>query len=101
MAEQLHPDSGARYLLEREAIDDDGSSARYLASVFTPTERIDRMATLRRDGTVTLAETADALSDKQRKRLLAHARQVARDVDQRRQDGLPPWPQRVLRWRAD
>jgi len=50
---ELHPQTGARFLLERTS--DDGSSAQYRAAIYTPTELFDGTATLSDDGEVTVA----------------------------------------------
>jgi hypothetical protein len=91
----LHPKTGARFLLERTS--DDGSSALYRAAIYTPTELFDGSATLSDDGEVTLAPS-DAPAGL-RGPLVMFARLVARGAAKRRDDGLAVWPARVLRWR--
>ena len=49
------------------------------------------------DGKVELGPTG--APDELHARLVALARLVARDAARLRGDGLPPWPQRILRWR--
>jgi hypothetical protein len=91
----LHPKTGARFLLERTS--DDGSSAQYRAAIYTPTEEFSSEATLSDDGEVSLA-ASDAPAAL-RGPLVMFARLVARGAAKRRDDGLAVWPARVLRWR--
>lgn len=102
LSSDLHPETGARYLLERRSVEDDDQVAVYQASVFTPSQRMDISARMHMDGSVELeGDAAAILGERYAKRMLAHARQVARSAANRSGDGLPPWPQRILRWRAD
>ncbi|HTE53605.1 MAG TPA: hypothetical protein VK698_22270 [Kofleriaceae bacterium] len=100
MSEPLPPSRGARLLLERRAIAADQSSATYRAAVITPDERFDYDAVLRSDGTAQLTALGTPASPEWEERLVNHARQAARAADRRRADHLPPWPPRLLRWRA-
>ena len=100
----LHPSDGARYLLERDDTTDDradgrasGSTARYRAAIYTPDAEFTASAVLGDDGSVELGPTG--APDELHARLVALARLVARDAARLRGDGLPPWPQRILRWR--
>ena len=96
----LHPSDGARYLLERDDTADgraDGSTARYRAAIYTPDAEFTARAVLGDDGSVELGPTG--APDELHARLVALARLVARDAARLRGDGLPPWPQRILRWR--
>ena len=90
------PTEGARFLLEREQ--DDGASARYRVAIYTPAATYDGHAQLTDDGNATL-QVAGAPDD-----LVATlqmlARLTARSAAKKREDGLPPWPARVLRWRG-
>jgi hypothetical protein len=94
----LTPREGARYLLEREGAGDAGPTAHYRLAIFTPTARFDGAATLDDHGEVTVV-VADADAE-----LVAaatmFARLTARGAAKRREDGLPAWPARVLRWRG-
>ena len=89
------PETGARFLLELERAD--GASAVYRATVFLPDAEFAAAATLREDGGVDLAPTG-APGDLD-EMLAMFAKLLARGVPKRRDDGLPPWPQRLLRWR--
>jgi len=91
----MNPASGARFLLERTA--DHGARAAYRASILTPGATYASTAVLADDGTVELAPTGAPgdLDDT----LATFARLTARGAAKRREDGLPPWPARVLRWR--
>lgn len=95
MSDALTPTSGARFLLELTA--EDGSRATYRASIYTPEAAYRSDATLADDGTVDLAPTgAPAALDGA---LAMFAKLTARGAAKRRDDGRPPWPARVLRWR--
>lgn len=100
MPRDLHPTEGARYLLEREG-PGDGATARYAATIYTPDAAFPAAAVLGDDGSAELAPTGAGPSAPQElhARLVAIARLVARDAARLRSDGLPPWPQRILRWR--
>ena len=97
MARDLHPTDGARYLLERDDPADDGPSARYRVAIYTRDAVFAGLATLGDDGDVELAPTG--APDELHGRLVAIGRLVARDAAKRRGDGLPAWPERILRWR--
>ena len=103
MQGDLHPSDGARYLLER---DDDGAedlgagggrSARYRVAIYTRDAVYRASATLGDDGSVALAPTG--APDELHARLATIAKLVARDARRLRDDGMPAWPQRILRWR--
>jgi len=96
MPRDLHPSEGARYLLEREG-DGDGARARYRATIYTPDATFATTAELDDAGGAELAPS-DAPGELHA-RLVSMARLVARDAARLRADGLPAWPQRVLRWR--
>jgi len=97
MPRDLHPTDGARYLLERDDPADDGPSARYRVAIYTRDAVFAGLATLGDDGGVELAPIG--APDELHGRLVAIGRLVARDAAKRRGDGLPAWPQRILRWR--
>jgi hypothetical protein len=93
----LHPTEGARFLLERAS--DDGARATYRAIIYTPDAEHATTATLADDGTAELAAPTGApqeLDDM----LVMQARLVARGAAKRREDGLPAWPARLMRWRG-
>lgn len=95
MSDNLHPTEGARYLLERTA--DRGASAEYRVAIYTPDEVFSSTATLSEDGTVEMAPTG--ASQDHEERLAMFAKLTARGAAKRREDGLPAWPARVMRWR--
>jgi hypothetical protein len=101
MKRDLHPTGGARYLLERDDPDTDPDTdparARYRVAIYTPDVVFTGVATLGDDGSVELAPTG--APEELHGRLVAIARLVARDAAKLRGDGLPAWPQRILRWR--
>jgi hypothetical protein len=92
----MRPTEGARFLLERQS--EAGERAVYRAVIYTPDAEYAATATLADDGTFELPPTgapAD-LHDM----LAMQARLLARGAAKRREDGLPTWPARVLRWRG-
>jgi hypothetical protein len=101
MQRDLHPTDGARYLLER----DDGASAgsveagvmRYRVAIYTPDTAYTATAALGTDGSVELGATGAPAE--LHARLATIAKLVARDAARLGADGLPAWPQRILRWR--
>jgi hypothetical protein len=97
MNRDLHPTDGARYLLEREDVGGHGSSARYRAAIYTRDAAFITTATLGDDGSVELAPSG--APDELHARLATIAKLVARDAAKLRSDGMPAWPQRILRWR--
>lgn len=96
MSRNLHPTEGARFLLER--LVDEGASATYRATVFTPSSSFVATAALAEAGTAVLAAPTGAPGDLD-ERLVTMAKLVARDATRRRDDGLVAWPARILRWR--
>lgn len=99
MSESLTPTEGARFLLERRA--DDGATATYRAVIYTPTSTHEGTATLAEDGTVQIDGLATpAVPDELLAMLTMLAKLTARSATKKREDGLPPWPARVLRWRG-
>jgi len=88
------PSTGARFLLELQRVE--GTRATYRAVIFTPDGEFSSTATLDEDGTVDLAPTESELHDT----LAMLCKLTARGAGKRREDGLPAWPQRVLRWRG-
>lgn len=99
MADPLHPSEGIRLLLERIGVEAGDAAARYRAAIYTPEERHAYAVRLSLDGGVELTPDGPAAPKALEDKLRVHARTVARAAAQKRQDGLPPWPQRVLRWR--
>jgi len=95
MHRDLHPTDGARYLLERDH--ELGASARYRVAIYTPDAVFTGEATLGDDGSALLGPTG--APDELHARLATIARLVARDAAKLRADGMPAWPQRILRWR--
>jgi hypothetical protein len=89
-----------RFLLERQAIEEEGRAARYRAAVYTPTELFEYAALLRAGGEVELVAVAGPAPSQHEAKLLAHAQQVARAAARKAAEELPPWPHRILRWRG-
>ena len=96
MSNSLTPTEGARFLLvlEQEA----GASARYRAAIYTPDATYEGHAQLHDEGTATV-DVAGA-PDELLATLQMLAKLTARSAPKKREDGLPPWPARVLRWRG-
>lgn len=98
MSDSLTPTEGARFLLERERELDGGTRAVYRAVIYTPDATYEGSAILTDDG------TAEVTSTKAPEDLVATlhmlARLTARSASKKREDGLPPWPARILRWRG-
>ena len=99
MSDELRPTAGARYLLERESVDADGRRARYRARVLTPDATFVYAGELLAGEEPALVSSDPAPSELQ-DTLVMIARLIARGVDKRLADGLPPWPDRVMRWRG-
>ncbi len=94
---ELTPEAGARFLLELDSAAD-AASAAYRVAIYTPADVYEGTATLDEEGGVELAIDAPAALVE---RLEMFAKLTARGAAKRREDGLPPWPARVLRWGAD
>lgn len=95
MRADLTPTEGARFLLERER--EDGATCVYKAAIYTPDATFEGTATLSADGSVAISVTApEDLAEM----LTMVAKLTARSAGKKREDGLPPWPARVLRWRG-
>ena len=95
MNRDLTPTEGARFLLERER--ETGATAVYTAAIYTPDATFEGIATLTEDGSVAVEITAPAELTEM---LTMVARLTARAAAKKRQDGLSPWPPRVLRWKG-
>ena len=91
---RLH--AGARFTLTRTA--DHGDRAEYAVLVETVDARYTGHAALVEDGTATVE--SPGLSKEHLATLQMIAKLVARSAPKKREDGLPPWPQRVSRWRG-
>ena len=93
----LTPTAGARFVLEREAAQ--ARAARYRGRVVTPEAEFVYALELRAgEEPVVVAERPAA--PELEKTLVMLARLTARAVDKRLEDGLPPWPERITRWRG-
>jgi hypothetical protein len=95
----LTPTQGARFLLERVAEDgDDGACARYRAVIYTPTTTYEGTARLCDDGNIDVS--APGAPEELFSTLQMLAKLTARSATKKREEGLPAWPARVLRWRG-
>jgi hypothetical protein len=95
VSESLTPTEGARFLLERVSAED--TRAEYRVVIYTPEATHEGRATLADDGTAELVLAAPAELAEMMQML---AKLTARSAARKREDGLPPWPARVLRWRG-
>lgn len=100
VAEALHPTEGIRLLLERDEVGEDAQSARYLATIFTVTERFSYAAELNMEGGATLRVEGEAATAEDEDKLSKLAKSTARAAKRKLADNLSPWPPRVLRWRG-
>lgn len=96
----MHPSEGVRILLERRRVGEDGASADYLASVFTPESRFDYDARLDKGGAVELTARGEPAGEELEKKLKNIAGSIARAAGRKLADDLPPWPRRINRWRG-
>ena len=95
----LHPTDGARFLLERGDVDGDGCV--YRATIYTPSEAFVYRAHLSSNGDVSLVAIATDATPELHAALAMFCKLTARAAASKLQSDLPPWPSRVLRWRAD
>ena len=98
-ADPLHPTEGIRLLLERDLVEPDEVAARYRIAVYTPDARYAYRGRLELGGGAELTADGEPAPKAIEEKLRVHARVVARDAARKRKEGLPAWPQRVLRWR--
>ncbi len=96
MNNSLTPTEGARFLFEREH--DEGARARYRVAIYTPGATYEGHASLCDDGSFEL--DAPGAPEELLATLQMLAKLTARSAAKKREDGLPPWPARVLRWRG-
>lgn len=97
MSDPLTPTAGARFVLERLTCD--ASSARYRGRVLTPDAAYEYELALVADSEPTVTAIT-AAPDELAATLTMLARLTARSAVKRAADGLPPWPERVTRWRG-
>lgn len=97
---RLRPSEGARFLFELDQTLADGRQARYQAWVLTPAEWHAYDAVLADDAAVELRPLATPAPDELAAMLTTIARLTARAAAGKHASGLPPWPNRVLRWRG-
>lgn len=96
MSNSLTPTEGARFLLERH--EDHGASATYRAAIYTKDATYEGRATLVDDGSASV-DVQGAPEDLVAM-LAMLAKLTARAAPKKREEGLPAWPARVLRWRG-
>lgn len=75
-------------------------SAVYRAAIYTTTELFHYEATLGLDGTATVVPDGDEANEADTKQLTNIAKSTARAAKRKLAEELPPWPPRILRWRA-
>lgn len=100
VSSSLHPSEGIRLLLERETVAEDKTSASYRAAIYTTTEVFRYAATLGLDGSASLEAEGTAAAEADAKQLSNIAKSTARSAKRKLDEDLPPWPPRILRWRA-
>jgi hypothetical protein len=83
-------------LLERIAEREGG--AEYRATIFTPEATHAGTAELRDDGSASV--TVEGATAELVEVMQMLAKLTARSAAKKREDGFPPWPARVLRWRG-
>ncbi|GAB4524894.1 MAG: hypothetical protein Tsb0020_42960 [Haliangiales bacterium] len=96
----LHPSEGARFLFERASLAPDQSQAVYQAAIFTPDERFAYRVEMAIDGSFEAALCGPEAPAELAQKLATIAKLIARAAAGKQRDKLPPWPQRVLRWRG-
>ncbi|MCP4449701.1 MAG: hypothetical protein GY811_30875 [Myxococcales bacterium] len=96
----LHPTEGIRILLDRESVSEDKESAVYSAAIYTSSERFAYRVSMGLDGSATITANGDEAAEADRKQLGSIATSTARSAKRKLSESLPPWPPRVLRWRA-
>lgn len=107
---RLRPRDGARFLLERAAApgahaepataDAAAEPVRYAGWVITPTAAWGYAVALASGAEPEIAAVDAPAPPELEKTLVMIARLTARAAPSRREDGQPPWPPRVLRWRG-
>ena len=98
MKDALRPDAGARFLLELERVSADGTQAVYRVAIYTPQSTHEGRAILVEDGTADVV--IEGVSEDLVATLKMIAKLTARSAPKKREDGLSPWPSRVMRWRG-
>jgi hypothetical protein len=93
----LTPTAGARFVLER--VESSTDAARYHGRILTPEATFDYDVAVTAGAEPALTARAAAPAELE-KTLAMIARLTARGAGKRAEDGLPPWPQRVTRWRG-
>jgi hypothetical protein len=100
VSEAERPTAGARYLLQRGEVAADHRAARYEGRVLTPDATYVYDAALVAGEEPVLTALGEVAPHDLADTLIMIARLTSRGVDKRLADGLPPWPDRVLRWRG-
>jgi hypothetical protein len=95
---ELTPEAGARFSLEREAIDADGEGARYKGGIHLPDASYAYGLALKSDGSALLEGGGRCAEHEER--LVDLAKSLARGAARRREEGLAMWPERQVRWRG-
>jgi len=96
--DRLRPQVGARFLLQLDHAD--GASAHYRGWVLTAAATWSYAVELSEGGDARLDADGAAAPPEHDTMLTTIARLTARGAARKRADGLPPWPDRVLRWRG-
>lgn len=94
------PREGAKLLLERQSTSEDASRAEYRGHIYTPERRYDLRVSLDTSGEAELAPIGERAQPELAKALENIAKSIARAAARKHEDGLPPWPRRIHRWRG-
>ena len=100
MDTSLHPSDGIRLLLERLSVGESGEEASYGGGIYTPEHYFEIRCTLNMDGSALVEHKAEDCPEELLTKFENIAKSTARGAKRKLADGLPPWPERVLRWRG-
>lgn len=100
MNDSLHPSEGIRLLLDRQSVAEDMQSARYNGAVYTTTTCFRYRVEMAMDGSAALEAIEAAAEPSDEDSLSKIAKSTARAAKRKREEALPPWPNRILRWRG-
>jgi hypothetical protein len=102
--ERLRPSEGARFLLElddaRNPAGGGQPQARYRAWVLTSTGVFPYDAVLSDTGSAVLTSIGECAVPELAAMLEMIAKLTARAAAKKRDAGMPPWPNRIMRWRG-
>ena len=100
VSDSLHPSEGIRLLLDRQSIAEDMQSASYAGAVYTVTACFRYRVDMAMDGSASLLAIEEPATPGDEDALSKIAKSTARAAKRKREEALPPWPMRILRWRG-